>query len=655
MTDQPLDRANADPSVAAGDDFFRHTNGGWLDANPVPPEYPVWGGFVELHVRNEALLHELAAAAAAAGSGLDAATMDPVERRFGDYFAAGMDEAAIEAAGVEPIAHLLDLAEGLADHAGLAAVVLAYQRDGVRVLHGIGVLPDFDDADRYLVYLGQGGLSLPEPGYHTRDDERSAAIRAALAAHIAAQLVNLGASEADATADAAAILAFEARLAAVSWPPEKLRDVNLTLNRVATDALDVLMPRFGLTGYVRALGGTQPTLSVDNQGFFGELDGILAETPIATIRAYLRWHAVRTYASSLPARFADEAFAFYGRLLGGQQAQQPRWKRVLAGAGADIGETVAQRFVAATFPPEAKDRCEQMIGHLVSAMRRSIEGLTWMTDATRTEALAKLAGFKAKIGYPDQWRDEAPIGIDRSSWAANRIRAARFELGRQLARIDEPVDRGEWAIAAHVVNAYYHPLLNEIVFPAGILQPPFFWADADDAVNYGGIGTVIGHEITHGFDDQGSRFDAAGRKRDWWTEDDRIEFERLATRLAEQFDEYEVADGARVNGRLTLGENIADLGGVAIALAALREAVGPDAPLVDGLTSDQRFFLAYATIWRLNATEAYLRMQVNVDPHAPARFRVNGPLSNVPAFAEAFGVPEGSPMARMPEDRVRIW
>jgi predicted metalloendopeptidase len=655
MTDRPLDPANLDPAVAPGDDFFRYANGGWLDANPVPPEYPLWGGFLELHVRNEALLHSLAQAAAKAGEGPEAAAVDPVTRRFGDYFAAGMDEAAIEAADVAPIRGLLDLAAGLDDRAAIAAVVLAFQREGVRVLHGVGVLPDFEDADRYLLYLGQGGLSLPEPGYHTRDDERSVAIRGALAEHITAQLRNLGVDEATAAADADAILAFEARLGAVSWPPDKLRDVTLTMNRIATDALDALMPGFGLTGYVRTMGGTQPTVCVDNPGFFRELDTILADTPLATIRAYLRWHALKTYASSLPARFADEAFAFYGRTLGGQQIQQARWKRVLAGAGADIGETVAQRFVAETFPPQAKERCEQMIGHLTSAMRRSVEGLTWMTEPTRAEALAKLGGFKAKIGYPDQWRDEAPIGIDRSSWAANRVRANRFELSRQLARIDEPVDRSEWAIAAHVVNAYYHPLLNEIVFPAGILQPPFFWADADDAVNYGGIGTVIGHEITHGFDDQGSRFDATGRKRDWWSEDDRIEFERLATRLVEQFDEYEVAEGARVNGRLTLGENIADLGGVAIALSALHEALGPDAPLVDGLTPDQRFFLAYATMWRQNATEPYVRMMVNVDPHAPAPFRVNGPLSNVPDFAAAFGVADGSPMARVAEDRVRIW
>jgi predicted metalloendopeptidase len=655
MTDRPLDPANLDPAVAPGDDFFRYANGGWLDANPVPPEYPLWGGFLELHVRNEALLHALAQAAASAGSGPEAASVDPVTRRFGDYFAAGMDEAAIEAADVEPIGGLLDLAESVTE-ASLAEVVLAFQRDGVRVLHGVAVMPDFEDAGRYLVYLGQGGLSLPEPGYHTRDDARSVAIRDALREHIAAQLRNLGVNRAVAKREAAAIVAFEARLAAVSWPPEKLRDVTLTMNRVAVDALDELMPGFGLSAYVRALGGTQPTVCVDNPGFFRELGAILADTPLETIRAYLRWHALKTYASALPNRFADEAFAFYGRTLGGQQVQQLRWKRVLAGAGADIGETVAQRFVAETFPPHAKDRCEQMIGHLTSAMRRSIEGLTWMTDETRAEALTKLAGFRAKIGYPDQWRDEAPIGIDRSSWAANRMRAARFELARRLARLELPVDRDEWEIPAHVVNAYYHPLLNEIVFPAGILQPPFFWADADDAVNYGGIGTVIGHEITHGFDDQGSRFDATGRKRDWWSEDDRIEFERLAARLAAQFDDYEVADGARVNGRLTLGENIADLGGLAIALGALREAVGEGgAPLVDGSTSDQRFFLAYATMWRVNATEAYLRMQVNVDPHAPARFRVNGPLSNVPAFAAAFGVAEGSPMARAAEDRVRIW
>ena len=333
------------------------------------------------------------------------------------------------------------------------------------------------------------------------------------------------------------------------------------------------------------------------------------------------------------------------------------WIDFVSDCGDDVtvSEAVAQLFVRETFPPDAKARVEELVNHLLAAMGRAIRGNTWMTEATRTQALTKLAGFSYKIGYPDEWRDYTSLAIDRTSFLANRLAASAFELRRQLGRLGSPVDKGEWAMPAHVVNAYYHPLRNEIVFPAGILQPPYFHAHADDAVNHGGIGTIIGHEITHGFDDTGSRFDAGGALRDWWTEEDRTEFERRAAVLAEQFDEFTVAEGVTVNGRLTLGENIADLGGLAISLDALHEAIGPDAPTIDALTPDQRFFLAYATMWRMGYTEAAARMLAKVDVHSPARHRVNGPLANTPAFAAAFGIPQGAPMALPADRRATIW
>lgn len=415
------------------------------------------------------------------------------------------------------------------------------------------------------------------------------------------------------------------------------------------------MPGYRLGAYLRDVGVTSDTVSIDSAAFFTALDGVLADTPVDTLRDVLRWHLVRSSASSLAPAFDEENFAFYGRILGGQQAQQPRWKRVVGAASTDVGEAVAQLFVHETFPPEAKARVETLVEHLLSAMGRAIRGNTWMTDATREEALRKLAAFGYKIGYPERWRDYAGLTVDRGSYFASRLAASAFEMRRQLSKLGSPVDEHEWAMPAHIVNAYYHPIRNEIVFPAGILQPPFFHADADDAVNYGGIGTVIGHEITHGFDDAGSQFDTSGALRNWWTDEDRAEFERRANVIVEQFNAYTIADDVTVNGRLTLGENIADLGGTTIALDAMHEAVDADAPLIDGLTQDQRFFLAYATMWRMGYTEAAARMLANVDSHAPTQYRVNGPLSNTPAFAAAFAVADGAPMALSDDQRAKVW
>ncbi|MDX1449918.1 MAG: M13 family metallopeptidase, partial [Acidimicrobiia bacterium] len=435
----------------------------------------------------------------------------------------------------------------------------------------------------------------------------------------------------------------------------QLRDVDLTTNKRLVPEIADLMPRFALPEFLAGLGADgAEVVNLNNPGFFEASESILSDAPVEVLRSYARWHVLRSFASALPPRFEEEAFDFYGRTLGGQQRQKDRWKRVLAAATREIGESVSRLYVAAAFGPEAKERCESMVRGLVDAMRRSISALTWMGDATKAEALAKLDGFTYKIGYPDKWKGVEGLDLGAGSWVENRMTARAYEFHREIDKLDRPVDADEWSMPAHVVNAYYHPIRNEIVFPAGILQPPFFYAEADDALNYGAIGAVIGHEITHGFDDQGSRFDADGHLRNWWTESDRAEFLRRAEVVVEQFSAYHVDDDLPVNGRLTLGENIADLGGVSIAYDAFR-ASARRSEAIGGMTDRQRFFLSYGTIWRQNYTDEYLRLLVNTDPHSPSMFRCNGPLANFPDFAEAFGIGGPGPMARPDSERAKIW
>jgi putative endopeptidase len=646
----PIDPTRWDAANPAADDFYHHVNATWLAENPVPPEFPAWGAFLQLDHSNKELTHRILRDAAAAGE--DASF---VTRLAGTYFAAGMDEAAIAAAGTEPLRPWLDRIDALERPADVRAFALELHALGTGPFFAVATEADFEDASVYLGYVVQAGLGLPERGYYLNDDETSVALRTAYTAHVAAQLANLGEDADSARASADAVMAWERRLAGASLAAVELRDPRITMNRHAVDSLDEIMPGFRLGAFVRELGVKGDTVCVNNAKFFTELDAALADTPIETVRTALRWHLVRACASSLAPAFEEEAFNFYGRTLGGQQQMQPRWRRIVEAASSDIGDAVAQLFVGETFPPSAKARVEALVDHLLAAMGRAIRGNDWMTEATREQALTKLAGFGYKIGYPDEWRDYSSLQLARDTHLANRLQAAAFEMRRNLAKTGEPVDRAEWAMPAHVVNAYYHPLRNEIVFPAGILQPPFFYREADDAVNYGGIGTVIGHEITHGFDDTGSRFDAGGALRDWWTADDRTEFERRAAVIVEQFNGYEILDGVTVNGQLTLGENIADLGGLTISLDAMHAAVPADAPLIDGLTPDQRFFAAYAAMWRMGYTEAYSRLLANVDTHSPSRWRVNSPLANTPAFAAAFGVPEGAPMARPAAERAKVW
>jgi len=650
-SDDPVfDAADSDPSVAPSDDFYQFANGGWLESNPVPPEYGAWGSAHEVHVRNEAILCDLLEAAARPDS-FD----DSVEGKVGAYYRSGMNTDQIEANGLSPIEPWLDRIEGLESIDDVRDLVVDFHRIGVGVLFTIGVLPDFDDPTMNLVYIGQGGLGLPDRDYYLREDEQSRELLSAYRTHIENMFDLAGLDAGKISVEQ--VLGIERAIADASYTNVQMRDVDLITNKRDTTAVSRLMPGFNLGVYLSSIGaGNEPMINLDNVGLYPVLNTMLEETPLADWKAYFTWHLIRATASALPETLEEEAFEFYGRTLGGQQKQKDRWKRILAAGSEDIGQLISELYVAENFTPDAKRRMEELVDHLLVAMRDRLETLPWMGEATRSEALSKLEGFGYKIGYPDEWLDYTGLEIRPDEWMSNRIAANRFEFDRQIAKLGQPVDPHEWSMAPHVVNAYYHPLRNEIVFPAGMLQPPFFTEDADDPVNYGAIGSVIGHEITHGFDDQGSKFDASGQMRNWWTDDDRAEFEIRAQVIVDQFNSFEVQDGLNVNGELTLGENIADLGGLKIAYAAMLSARDDrDATEICGLSPGQRFYLAYARAWRQNYTHEYLRLLVNSDPHSPSHFRCTGPLSNLESFAEAFDIPDDAPSMRAEDDRVEVW
>jgi len=638
-----------DRTASPSDNFYRFVNGGWLDTNPVPEEYGAWGAAHELNSRNEDILHAILESVAP-----DDSARDTISRLVGDYYASGMGTTDIEALNLEPIEPILGRIDALGDVSELAPLLADMHRSGMDGFFGVASIPDFEDSTVNLLYVGQGGLGLPDRDYYLRDDETSLQLLSMYRAHVTAMFTLLDAEDPSGSADG--VLSFESAIAEMSYSNVQMRDVELTTNRVQMPDAATLMPAFGFDRYLTSIGaGEQSSISIDNVGFYPAIDSLMSSTAITDIKTYLIWNVLRGTATALPERFSDEAFEFYGKTLGGQRAQKDRWKRVLTAAGADIGQLVSQLYVVDNFPPEAKVRMESLVDNLLGAMQSSLKELTWMSDETRVEALEKLAGFGYKIGYPDVWRDYTGLELNRDTWLHNREAASRFEFARQMATLGEPIDPHDWSLAPHVVNAYYHPLRNEIVFPAGILQPPFFRLDADDAVNYGAIGSVIGHEITHGFDDQGSRFDAHGNLRDWWTADDRQEFESRASVVVEQYNGYEVEDGLNVNGELTLGENIADLGGLRIAYEALRTASDGRDESEEGLTYDQRFYLSFATIWRQNYTDEYLRLLVNADPHSPNDTRCNGPLSNLASFARAFGIQDDATAMRPIDERVDIW
>lgn len=653
LPDDPVfDVSDMDTTASPSTDFWRWANGGWLDSNPVPAEYPAWGAFHELHTRNEEIVHDLLKQASESHSEHGSAS-----QKVGDFYASGMDTEAIEAADLSPIQDWLDLVEGIDTVEDLRTAFTELVRIGAGVGWGWHVEPDRSDSSQNLLYIGQGGLGLPDRDYYTRTDDQSLELAQSYREHATTMFELLGRTTDSATEATQAVWDIELRLAEASNTAVEQRDIEAITNGFTRDELANLTPTVMLSDWVEAIGaGREQAVNIDKPDFFRELDAMFTEVPIDAWKSYCTWHLITSVASGLPSRFEDESFSFWGVKVSGQKVQKPRWKRVVAAAGGSVGHLVSELYVEHNFPQSAKERVEDLVDRLLVEMKVSIETRDWMGDDTKEQAFEKLAGFGYKIGYPDEWRDYSALDIARDGWLTNRLAAREFEFDRNINTLGKPLDPHEWLLPPHVVNAYYWPERNEIVFPAGILQPPFFVAEADDAVNFGGIGVVIGHEITHGFDDKGSMYDATGHLRNWWTEDDRIEFDARAKMIADQFNEFEIEDGLNINGELTLGENIADLAGLTLAFSALKLILDESgSEPIGGLTPQQRFFLSYARTWRMNSTPEYLRLIVNSDPHSPAQFRVIGPLSNLGEFAGAFDIPDDSPAIRPVNERAKVW
>ncbi len=646
-----VDLKNFDPAVKPQDDFYQHVNGGWLKANPIPAEQTSWGAFNEIDERNKANLRKILERVAAKST-------TPVEKIVGDFYGSGMDEAAIDAAGIKPLQPDLARIAAIKDGPSLQAEIARLHRRVIRVPFVLESEQDPKNSTMIITAIGQGGLGLPERDYYFRDDEKSKKLRADYAAHIAKLFELAGDVPANAKASAQAVVRLETALAEGSKKRVELRDPVANYNRMTVNELQKLTPNFNWRNYFAAIGLDRPgDIDVGQPGYLKAMDEQLTATSIYDWRSYLRWHLLHASAPYLSAAFVEENFAFYGKTLTGQQKMRERWKRVLQRVDGSVGEALGQLYTAEYFPAESKAQVLKLVGNLQVALRERLKTLPWMDEATRGEALKKLDAFTVKIGYPDKWIDYAPAGIARDSFVLNVQRASEFGFRRDLAKIGKPVDRAEWAMTPPTVNAYYNPQLNEVVFPAGILQPPFFDPKADEAVNYGGIGGVIGHEMTHGFDDQGRQFDAVGNLTDWWTKESSDQFTARSARIIKQFSAYVAIDDLKVNGELTQGENIADLGGLKIAYAALQAALKekPAPEKIDGFTPSQRFFLSWGTIWRTNQRPETARLYVQTDPHSPAQYRVIGPLANLEEFAAAFAIPEGSRMRRAKAERVEIW
>ncbi|MBK9385908.1 MAG: M13 family metallopeptidase [Planctomycetes bacterium] len=644
-----IQKAYFDPAVKPGDDFYRYANGKWLAETPVPADESSIGSFsdltdgVEEHLKK--ILEERLASNAAKGS---------EAQQIGDFYRAYLDEARLEELRAKPLAAELAAIDALARLEDLPALLARLAKSGVSIFrHRVG--PDAKDSSRYVVMLAQGGLGLPDRDYYLSDDEKLASVRGTYQEHIARMLQLLGAS--DAGEQAEAILDLETQLAQKSWTRVESRDAVKTYNFHDRAALQALTPAFDWTPFLGALGYDKaPGYVVSQPSFFGDWAKLLQQTPLATLKAYLRWNLLSDAAPLLSADFAAESFAFRETTLNGVSQMDPRWKRGVAATQAALGEVLGKLYVERHFPPVAKARMETLVQNLIKAYGASIAELDWMSEETKRKALEKLAKFRPKIGYPSRWKDYSSLVVDAQDLFGNVRRARAWQLERQAAKLGQPIDREEWFMTPQTVNAYYSPVGNEIVFPAAILQPPFFDLEADDAVNYGGIGAVIGHEIGHGFDDQGSRYDGDGNLRSWWTDEDRQRFETRTKALIAQYGEFEALPGRKVNGALTIGENIGDLGGLSIAYRAWQMSLdGKEAPVIDGLSGAQRFFLSYAQIWRRNYQEENLLQRLKSDPHSPSEFRCNGIVRNFGPWYETFGVPAGSKLYLAPEERVKIW
>jgi putative endopeptidase len=653
----PLDESALDHTVSPCDDFYQFACGGWLARTEIPPDKPMWSrGFTEVHERNLQKLRGILESAAAGAPD----TADPYWKKIGDFYAACMDEAGADAHGLVDLKAEWARLDQVSDAASLEREVAFLHARGVFSLFGFGQTQDAKNANEVIAEVAQGGLSLPDRDYYTKPDPRTQEIRALYRHHVERMLVLAGISHAEAQARAAAILRLETALAEPQWTQVQLRDPARVYNRVDLAGLEKLAPRFGWKAYLADVGIPGVTsITVTTPRFLERMNALVETTPAADWRAYLEWHLLEEMARAraLPKVFVEQNFAFAAAAFTGQKEMEVRWKRCVSETDAELGEALGEPYVHLYFGAEGKERTSQLVAQIEKAMGEDLQAISWMDAPTRQMALLKLSRIVNKIGYPNVWRNYDALLVDRSSFFKSVLAANAFEVRRQLAKIGKPVDRKEWQMTPPAVNAYYDPQLNEMVFPAGILQPPFFGRGAPQTVNYGSIGMVVGHELTHGFDDEGRKFDADGNLRDWWTPTVAKEFDRRAQCLVKQFDAYEPLPGVRLNGELTLGENIADLGGTKLSFAAMRRSLSgePPPPSVGGFTPHQQFFVGLAQVWCTQVREPFARMLAAVDPHSPPRFRVNGPLSNLHEFAEAFQCQAGSRMARPPDRRCAVW
>jgi putative endopeptidase len=643
-----LDLAARDLSVRPGDDFYRYANGDWYDGFSIPDDRASFGPFYELDELSKQRVRGIVEHAAAA----HAADGTP-EQQIGDYYASFLDQAGIEARGLAPAQ--ADLAR--IDHASRTELARLFGLPGLPSLFDIDFPADYHTPDRYAVFVSAASLGLPDRDYYLKDDAQLKALRARYVAYIAQILELGGAQPAQAAARARAVMAFETAAARVQWPIDRRRDVDQSWNPRTKTQLLLYAPGFPWQPFFEAAGlGERQDLVLGDLTAIRDLAQLFARTPLSTLRAWLRFQYLSYNAHLLPQRFDAAHFAFYGQALRGQPQQRERWKRGVETVNEALGEQVGKLYVAQYFPPASKAQVQQLVANLVAALNVRIDAVEWMTPATKQHAHDKLAALTTKIGYPDKWRDYAGLTVRRDDLFGNARRAAQWHWNYWLARLEHPVDRGEWQMSPQEVNAYYNPSNNEIVFPAAILQPPFFDAQADVAVNYGAVGAIIGHEISHGFDDQGRKFGAHGALEDWWTPADAAAFRSRSEQLVQQYSGFEALPGLRVNGANTIGENIGDLGGLNIAHQAWRLSLhGQEAPVIDGLSGEQRFFLAWAQAWREKDRDAFLREILLSDTHSPATFRVNGPLPNMDAWYAAFDVRPGERLYREPAARVRIW
>jgi endothelin-converting enzyme/putative endopeptidase len=642
-----MDRT-AEPCV----DFYQYTCGGWMKANPIPADQASWDVYRKLAYDNQRFLWGILGGLAGKTAG-----RTPVQQKIGDYFAACMDEAAVEVLGMQPVKPYLERIGAMRSKRDLPAMLagLHLATGDAGLLFGFGSGQDFADSSKVIAFASAGGIGLPDRDYYLQDDDKSKAIREQYAAHIARVFELLAEGPEAAKGHAATVMAIETDLARASLSQVDRRDPHKLFHRMDGKGLAALTPGFDWGSYLKALGLARArAFNVTEPEFFTELDRQLAARTLDEIKTYLRWHVTRASAPALSSAFVNESFGFFSRTLRGVPELRPRWKRCVAMVDNQLGEALGQEFVRRAFSPQLKARTLRMTRQIEDAMRKDIAALDWMSPATRKRAQEKLAAVVNKIGYPDRWRDYSSVVVKRGDFFGNVERAQRFETRRDLAKIGRPLDRGEWAMTPPTVNAYYNQQMNDINFPAGVLQPPLYDPKMDDAPNYGNTGGTIGHELTHGFDDEGRKFDAKGNLVDWWTPEDAAAFEERARCISGQYGQYVIVDDTRINSKLTLGEDVADLGGVILAWMAWKaETAGRALESRDGLTPDQRFFVGFAQWACENDRPENMRVKAITDPHSPAKYRVNGLVVNMPEFERAFSCRPGQPMA--PEARCRVW